>query len=148
MAIEYPIKKSLGADVHNFPKVQYDKIKEIIDALNTAQEDIVTITPTYQVYTALLNQSGTDAPVATILENTLGATIVWARTLAGNYTGIISGNFTSAETFVTANVNAYGFRTLCYEDSGIINILTESAAVTPGDDLLINYPVEIRVYNS
>lgn len=26
----------------------------------------------YKVYTALLTQSGTDAPVATVLENTLG----------------------------------------------------------------------------
>ncbi len=32
----------------------------------------------YDVYTALLTQTGTDAPVATVLENTLGAvTVVW-----------------------------------------------------------------------
>lgn len=34
MAIEYPIKKALGADVNNFPKVQQEKIVEMIDAIN------------------------------------------------------------------------------------------------------------------
>ena len=32
----------------------------------------------YLVYTALLTQSGTDAPVATVLENTLGGTVTWS----------------------------------------------------------------------
>ena len=34
----------------------------------------------YKVYTALLTQAGTAAPVATILQNTTGATFTWART--------------------------------------------------------------------
>lgn len=32
--IEYPINPSLGANVNAFPKKQYEKIKEIIDAVN------------------------------------------------------------------------------------------------------------------
>ena len=43
----------------------------------------------YKVYTALLTQSGTDAPVATVLENTLGGTVVWIRSEAGAYTATI-----------------------------------------------------------
>lgn len=39
----------------------------------------------YKVYTALLNQSGTDAPVATIIQNTLGE-VTWGRLSVGNYT--------------------------------------------------------------
>jgi hypothetical protein len=38
----------------------------------------------YLVYTALLNQSGTDAPVATVLENTLGSLGVWTRNGIGH----------------------------------------------------------------
>ena len=39
----------------------------------------------YLVYTALLTQTGTDAPVATVLENTLGGTVVWTYEGSGEY---------------------------------------------------------------
>ena len=39
----------------------------------------------YKVYTALLTQSGTAAPVATVLENTLGGAVVWSRINTGAY---------------------------------------------------------------
>ena len=38
----------------------------------------------YKVYTALLSQTGTSAPVPTVLENTLGE-ITWAYSNTGNY---------------------------------------------------------------
>ena len=41
----------------------------------------------YKVYTALFTQSGTNAPVATIISNTLGLTLTWGRSSAGNYFG-------------------------------------------------------------
>ena len=44
-----------------------------------------TTLPVYRVYTALLTQSGTNPPVATILENSLG-NITFGYTSAGNYT--------------------------------------------------------------
>ena len=37
----------------------------------------------YKVYTALLSQTATAAPVATILKNNTGATFTWARTSSG-----------------------------------------------------------------
>ena len=39
----------------------------------------------YKVYTALLTQSGTNAPVATVLENTIDATLLWTYIGVGNY---------------------------------------------------------------
>lgn len=42
-------------------------------------------TPTYKVYSALLTQSGTNPPVATILENTLDTPIVWEYIGVGEY---------------------------------------------------------------
>ena len=58
-----------------------------------------------KVYVALLTQSGTDAPVATVLENTLGGTIVWSYTDVGVYTGTLASAFTANKTacFVTIN---------------------------------------------
>ena len=52
----------------------------------------------YLVYTALLTQSGTDAPVATVLENTLGGTVVWSRDASGIYVATLSGAFTANKT--------------------------------------------------
>lgn len=61
--------------------------------------------PTYARYVALLSQSGTDAPVATVLENTLGGTVVWTRADVGDYVGTLSGVFTGNKTFMLAAVN-------------------------------------------
>lgn len=41
--------------------------------------------PAYNVYTALLTQSGTAAPTATVLENTTGATLTYTRSGDGEY---------------------------------------------------------------
>ena len=55
----------------------------------------------YAVYTALLSQSDTDDPVATVLENTLGGAIVWTRDSQGAYLGTLSSAFTSSKTFLS-----------------------------------------------
>ncbi len=47
-----------------------------------------------KVYRALLTQSGTNPPVATVLENTLGGTPVWSRVAAGLYKLTLAGAFT------------------------------------------------------
>ena len=46
----------------------------------------------YKVYTALLTHSGTNAPVATVLENTLGVNISWVRLDIGIFRGNVSGS--------------------------------------------------------
>lgn len=53
----------------------------------------------YLVYTALLSQSDTDAPTATVLENTLGGTVVWTRDEEGVYIGTLAGAFTAEKTW-------------------------------------------------
>lgn len=52
----------------------------------------------YLVYTALLTQTGTDAPVATVLQNTLGGPVVWTYNDVGSYVGTLSGAFTVDKT--------------------------------------------------
>src|SRR3989337_2171151 len=53
---------------------------------------------TYKKYVALLTQTGTNAPVATVLENTIG-NIVWARGGTGQYTAALTGAFTINKTY-------------------------------------------------
>jgi hypothetical protein len=48
--------------------------------------------PAYKVYTALVTQSGTNAPVVTVLENTLNIPLTWVRNTTGQYS---AGDITS-----------------------------------------------------
>ena len=52
-----------------------------------------------KVYRALLTQAGTNAPVATVLENTLGADVVWTYQGTGNYTAQAAFAFPAQKTF-------------------------------------------------
>lgn len=58
----------------------------------------------YKSYVALLIQSVTDAPSATVLENTIGD-IVWTRDIAGRYYGTLANAFTENKTFIFFNKN-------------------------------------------
>jgi hypothetical protein len=61
-----------------------------------------------RVYRALVTQTGTAAPVATVLENTLGGTPTWARTGVGNYTITLTGKFTVGKTIVNGQTEFTG----------------------------------------
>ena len=52
-----------------------------------------------KVYKALLTQSGTNAPVATVLVNTLSGTPVWSRVSIGYYKLTLSSEFTTNKTY-------------------------------------------------
>ena len=54
----------------------------------------------YDVYTAILTQTGTSAPTATVLENTLGGTVVWTYNAEGSYIGTLTGAFTADKTAI------------------------------------------------
>jgi hypothetical protein len=55
-------------------------------------------------YVATIQQSGTGAPVATVMENTLGGTVVWSRAGAGDYRATLSGAFTLNKTAVSVTL--------------------------------------------
>jgi len=58
----------------------------------------------YKSYTALITQSGVTAPVATVLQNTLGGDFTWGYTSAGLYTLTSSTSaFTTNKTILFAN---------------------------------------------
>ena len=46
-------------------------------------------TPSYKVYTALLNQTGATEPTAIVLDNTLGGNVIWTRDGVGIYTATL-----------------------------------------------------------
>jgi hypothetical protein len=102
----------------------------------------------YKVYTALLTQTGTDAPVDTVLENTLGEDIVWERNGIGDYSGLFSLGFDVSKTIILHGSEMNGFSIpYLYSTSGGINIYTylilDGSSV---DNELYNLSIEIRVY--
>lgn len=110
--------------------------------------------PAYKVYTALLSQEGTDAPVATVLENTLGGYIVWSYYTEGIYNGELLGAFTINKTDIS--FGAYkssgqtGDKINIYDDEGesedSIKIIQQTYNNNSVDGFS-NIRIEIRVYS-
>ena len=107
--------------------------------------DVVNAGLGYTVYTALITQTGTAAPVATILKNNTGATFTWARTSSGTYTITASSNvFTSNKILVFYNLGEYTF--------GIAQPWTRTSDTVitiplGGDGRITNGSFEVRIYS-
>lgn len=102
----------------------------------------------YLVYTALLTQSGTDAPVATVLENTLGGTPVWSRQASGTFRATLTNLFTSnkstafvANDYVNGN-SEHSTGSFTADDYYEMYTYTMTNGIT--DD--VSFAIEIRVY--
>lgn len=67
------------------------------------------VSPTYKVYTALVTQSGTNAPVATVLENTLVGTVSFYYDGAGSYVVVNSIPWDQTKTTFQLEVKFGGF---------------------------------------
>lgn len=95
----------------------------------------------YKVYSALISQTGTDAPTVIVLENSIGS-IVWTRTSLGLYTGTLTGAFTVDKTmcFITPPNTITAF-------TMIQNTVNTVIISTQDDSVLIKSSIEIRVYN-
>ena len=111
----------------------------------------------YKVYTALLTQTGTNPPVATVLENTLGVNLTFGYLAIGVYTinnlngwdrtklwyGISglgdSSNLNINPGRVTVSIEGANpdMLIVCYNNDYSITV----------DQQLVETPIEIRVYN-
>ena len=96
-----------------------------------------------KVYRALITQSGTDNPVPTVLENTLGGTLVWTYNNTGQYLGTLEGAFPSAKcwfspfSITTGAGSPIDFHRV--NDNAVEIISNEDGNVS-------GLPIEIRVY--
>lgn len=100
-----------------------------------------------KVYKALLTQSGTNAPVATVLVNTLGGTPTLTYGISGSYNAELIGGFPNGKTFVTIGGNSASssaiFTTNRYDED---NIEIRSHSGVLADDLLSETSILIEVY--
>jgi len=102
--------------------------------------------PAYKVYVAIVTQSGSTNPVATVLENTIGA-ITIIRGGTGQYAINSSGLFTIDKT--TFDITPFqGFiKQGSISSPNIIPFETRNQAGSNSDGLLTAKKLEIRVYN-
>jgi hypothetical protein len=103
-----------------------------------------------KVYRALVTQTSTSAPTATVLENSLGAAVVWARSNTGVYTATLAGAFTSDKTFImssgsTGAITAVKDVVTARTSADVVTVST-GAAGTAADGILSAYAIEILVY--
>ena len=106
----------------------------------------------YKVYTALLTQTGTNAPTATVLENTLGGTVVWTRTGVGIYNATLSGAFTTSKTITFGtfgNVDNPSLNTLDFQQISVNSmfLITRVSGTATDSVMDVNTSIEIRIYN-
>lgn len=102
-------------------------------------------------YTALLSQTGTTAPTAIVLADSIGG-ITWTRTAVGEYLGTASTPFDVANTFVIiGNVeHDYLASTYVNSDGNIVVVTCRTSGGGGGhshqDDKLNYSPIEVRIY--
>jgi hypothetical protein len=106
----------------------------------------------YKEYVAFLSQSGTDAPVATVLSNTLGS-VVWSYEGVGQYHGT-SSLITATQTFLSFSSTSSNADFRLGDESGPIQfgprtgyvlVSTSDVGLNSSDDALSNY-ITIRIY--
>lgn len=106
----------------------------------------------YLVYTALLSQSGTDAPTAVVLANTLGGTVVWTRGGQGSFAATLAGAFPVNKCWFSALINwnqqvgteMFAFFDRTGSDDALqLTVLDIAGAQQDGFALM---SIEIRVY--
>lgn len=132
-------------------KHYFKKINEIIDWINDIGSNQGV---SYTSYVALLTQSGTDAPVATILENTLGGTPVWTYDSSGYYIATLTGTFKNKKTviFTGSGLDAYielqwtFIDTDTHGENEFALFVTNDFGITGVDNALYQTMIEIRVY--
>ncbi len=104
----------------------------------------------YSSYTALLTQTSTDAPVATVLSSNLTGTFTWARTGVGVYTLTAStATFTAGKTILF--LNAGSSPSLITGERTSDTVLTIKTFIPSNgvatDAAITNGAFEVRIYS-
>lgn len=103
----------------------------------------------YKKYVATISQAGTSAPTVTVLENTLGGTVVWTRVGTGLYNGYLAGAFVNQnKNYLMINnpISSLSVVELKWGTIDDITINTYDTSFVASDGLLSFNTIEIRVY--
>jgi hypothetical protein len=146
MAIEkLKLENVIGFITRSFRDTVIRKINELVDSCNNSGG--------YKSYVAILSQTGTNAPVATVIKNTIGE-ITWSYITVGGYAANSNYLFTTNKTvsFVTGRLDSGSFASdavITYVGSALQVYVSCGAVGGPEANDLIKgeITIEIRVYN-
>lgn len=121
---------------------------------NATPNQIKDFIQPYKIYSALVSQSGTDDPVATVLENSLIGIPTYSRLDVGLYLISLPGGFTLQATQVFPpsyfDFNNLGAASIFPQDINTIQIQTFDVSAFPSpvmsDSVLSGLPIKIFVY--
>lgn len=99
-------------------------------------------------YVALLTQSGTDAPVATVLKNTLGGTVVWSYAGVGVYEGTLAGAFPISQCVGWTGANDFNAVDTSQAQPRVVRVDNDTIRITSvdGDGIMTGTPLIIQRY--
>ena len=125
---------------------------QLNDSIDDLQGQITTISGNtggglpYLVYTAIINQTGTNAPTALVLQNTLGANVTYSYDAVGGYFVNCPNKFTAGKTFVIFSPNNLTEqRRFIIQSTSQIMLITGNGAIY-ANDIIVDGILEIRVY--
>lgn len=100
-----------------------------------------------KVFRALVSQSGTGAPTATVLENSLGGVPEWARDAEGEYRLTLPGAWVIEKTFIAVYCSIADVAVLASRNTNnIITFVTLTSGVGTDNAILSGVNLEILVY--
>ena len=104
----------------------------------------------YSTYVARVTQSGTNAPVATVISNNTGLTFTWARNSTGSYTVSPSSSFVVNKTWIqmTGGDLSSGTTSVSIKDISTTTATAVNVNLVNGNvaDEITAAFVEIRIY--
>jgi len=128
---------------------------EVLAKASATDGDVEWIDPTGGVkeYVALLTQTGTDAPVATVLKNTLDGVPVWSYNAVGIYdltlVGAFIGTVVETNRFFTNSINmdeTFISKIRIAKISNDVVRLSISDTADLFNDWILVEPIKIEVY--
>lgn len=120
---------------------QFLDVEQIYDVVEA-------VTPGVTKYVAILTQTGTNAPVATVLENSLGGTVVWTRTGTGTYEGTLTTAFPVDKTHILVTADGFGSGiVMCGGRSADNKVIVSSNSLSAAVDMGgADFHITITVY--
>lgn len=120
-------------------------MSEIVKGKSVVIQDINALG--FRVYSGSVTQIGTNAPIASTLQNTLNCIITWEYVLPGVYKGVSNGAFPVGRTLIYLGSNrGAGTTTIITTTTQTVNdFLIEC---NDGDGIIDSLPIRIEVYPS
>ena len=156
----YPVGTPASGDLIPGTQVRTDENNNTVHLTKNFSVDSIAgfanTTAAYSVYSAQWTQTGTSAPVPTVLQNTTGKTFTWTRASAGNYSVTADTAFDTAKIWIMASANGDTVTSPASTGASVISATTSSTTVLKvkqidaADKSLVDVVeggnIEIRIY--